>query len=109
MRMSSRPATIRVSGRPVSRTSCYVVARSAIVRARFGEDLAAAARSANAADRPPMPPPTITTRTDRIRIKPIPVIARQGSTRYLRPPRHLVNRCARQAWLATRPPYRPRG
>jgi hypothetical protein len=74
--MSSRPATTRVSGRSVSRTTCYLVARSAIVRARFGDDVAAAcsytltsapaARSANAADRPRMPPPTITTRTDRI-------------------------------------------
>jgi hypothetical protein len=75
--MSSRPAAIRVSGRSVSRTTYYLVARSAIARARFGDDLAAAAcsytltsaladRRARAADRPPMPPPTITTRTDRI-------------------------------------------
>jgi hypothetical protein len=75
--MSSRPAAIRVSGRSVSRTTCYLVARNANARARFGDDLAAAAssytltsapadRSANAADRPPMPRPTITTRTDRI-------------------------------------------
>ena len=43
-------------------------------------------RSASAADRPPMPPPTITTRTDGICINPIAVSAWQGSTRYLRPP-----------------------
>jgi|tagenome__1003787_1003787.scaffolds.fasta_scaffold20955925_2 hypothetical protein len=72
--MSLRPAAIRVSDRSVSRTTCYLVARSAIASARFGDELAAAAcsytltsapagRSASAADRPPMPPPTITTRT----------------------------------------------
>jgi hypothetical protein len=33
---------------------------------------APADRRASAADRPPMPPPTITTRTDRIWINPIP-------------------------------------
>jgi hypothetical protein len=33
--MSSRPAAICVSGRSVSRTTCYLVARSAIARARL--------------------------------------------------------------------------
>jgi hypothetical protein len=75
--MSLTPAAIRVSGRSASRTTCYLVARSAIARARFGDDLAAAAcsyaltsapadRRACAADRPQCRRRRITTRTVRI-------------------------------------------